>query len=147
MAGRPRPDFSRRPAAIVHDAGQAAAALRAALAANVSVLLVSPPRFAAYAGAGYFAAMIAKARDAVPAADAVSVLDCGDQAGRALEAIAGGVDAVVFTGRRAAADRLADIAQRSNCVLFRKRPTDAVEVAPNEDSEETFRRHFEHASK
>ena len=70
------------PAVVVHGFDQA----RAALAPGLPVLLLSAAGAAAYAGAGWWRAMIEAALEnhSDPAPDA---LDCSDLAGRALEAL------------------------------------------------------------
>ncbi len=77
------------PAVVVHGLGQA----RAALAPGLPVLLLSGPGAAGYAGAGWWRAMIGMALDGRHQPDA---LDCSDQAGRALEALAMGCRIVVL---------------------------------------------------
>lgn len=85
-----------------------------------SLALLSGPGAAGYAGAGWFAGLVADAR----AEGAVAVLDCADLAGRVLEAasLAPGIDAVVFTGDAARADRLEAILAERGMGLLRARP-------------------------
>ncbi len=77
------------PAVVVHGLAQA----RAALAPGLPVLLLSGPGAAGYAGAGWWRAMIDMALDTRQEPDA---LDCSDQAGRALEALAMGCRILVL---------------------------------------------------
>ncbi len=77
------------PAVVVHGLAQA----RAALAPGMPVLLLSGPGAAGYAGAGWWRAMVDLALQGRHEPDA---LDCSDQAGRALEALAVGCRIVVL---------------------------------------------------
>lgn len=77
--------MSLPPAVVVHGLKHA----RLALAPGRPVLLLSGPGAAGYAGAGWWRAMIAAALAERPAGPAMpDALDCGSQAGRALEALA-----------------------------------------------------------
>ena len=69
------------PAVTIHGLTQA----RAALAPGRPVLLLSAPAAAAYAGAAWWRALVNAALDGRSEPDA---LDCADQPGRALEALA-----------------------------------------------------------
>jgi len=82
------------PAIVVHNLAHALAALAAAAEAGVPIRLESAPGAAAYAGAAWFAAVVAAARRAHPRARALAVLDCGAEAGLALGAIREGVEAI-----------------------------------------------------
>ena len=82
------------PAFIVHDLPQAIAALTAAADSGHAIALWSPPEAARSLGAGYFLAMIAAARQVVPAARSTAVLDCGEAPGLAMAALRGGAEAV-----------------------------------------------------
>ncbi len=77
------------PAVTVHGVDQA----RAALAPGLPVLLLSAWGTAAYAGAGWWRAMVTAALDGRAQPDA---LDCADLAGRALEALAAGCRIIVL---------------------------------------------------
>ena len=77
------------PAVVVHGLGHARAALRPGRAA----LLLSGPGAGCYAGAGWWRALVAAAGDGSPQPDA---LDCDDQPGRALEALAAGCRIVIL---------------------------------------------------
>src|SRR5216683_7874426 len=101
---------SAAPVIIIHSVAHAVAALSAAAEAGRPVTLASAPDAGIYAGPGWFGALIAAARDAVPAAQSAALLDCGDDAGAAQAAIRAGIEGVIFTGRFDVADRLADIA-------------------------------------
>src|SRR6202521_3028851 len=89
---------SHSPVLVIHSLAHAVAALRAAEAGR-AVTLASAPDAGIYAGAGWFRALIAAARDAVPAAQSAALLDCGDDAGAAQGALRAGIDGVIFNGR------------------------------------------------
>ena len=71
---------------IVHGIAQAQLALTTAATLGVPVCLRSAEGAGLALGAPWFAAMIAAATSAAPAADAIAVLDCGPHAGAALAA-------------------------------------------------------------
>ena len=92
-------------------------------------MLISAPDAGGYVGPGWFKALVAAAREAVPDARCSSVLDCGDNVGAALAAIRAEVEAVIFTGRPDAARRLDDIAQQHGVRVETKRPAAALDLA------------------
>jgi hypothetical protein len=114
---------------IIHSLFQATAALTAAVRAGHPVVLVSAPDAGGYAGPGWFKALVATAREAVPDVRCSSLLDCGDNVGVALAAIRAEVEGVIFTGRPDVADRLTDIARQHSVRFETKRPADALDLA------------------
>ncbi len=92
------------PAVIVHGLAQA----RAALAPGQPVTLLSAPGAAAYAGVGWWRALVAQA--AGDGAAPPDILDCADAPGRALEALRHGQRLLVLHG--VAASLFEDIAAR-----------------------------------
>ena len=80
-------------------------------------------------GPGWFKALVAAAREAVPDARCCSLLDCGDNVGAALGTIRAEVEGVIFTGRQDVAQRLADIARLHGVCFETKRPADALDLA------------------
>lgn len=108
-------------AVIVHGFEDARAALAAAGAGRV-VTLLSAPGAAGYAGIGWWRTLVAAAREAAPDVAAEDVLDCGDLAGIAAEALRAGCQAIVFTGNPAQAGRLAALAGLSGARLLRAAP-------------------------
>ncbi len=100
----------KAPAVIVHNLEHARAAVKAAGALGVPVVLISAPMAAAYAGAAYFLEITARAMGEYPDASAVTVLDCGSDAGLALGALRVGCKAVRFTGPGVVRKKIADIA-------------------------------------
>jgi hypothetical protein len=113
---------------IIHSLFQATAALTASARAGRPVVLVSAPDAGGYVGPGWFKALVAAAREAVPDARCRSLLDCGDNVGAALAAIRTEVEGVIFTGRPDAAHRLADIARQLGIRFEIKRPADALDL-------------------
>ena len=116
------------PVIVIHSLAHAVAALGAAAEAGRPVTLASAPEAGIYAGPGWFGALVAAAREAVPAAQSAALLDCGDDAGAAQAAIRAGIEAIVFTGRSDAAERLADIASQRGIRLVTVRPAAALDL-------------------
>jgi hypothetical protein len=118
----------RPPAIVVHSLAQAVAALEAAAQTRRAVELWSAAGAAAYAGAGWFKAVIDEARVAVPKVEFEAVLDCAELAGLVLGAWRIGLVSVCFTGEARAAKKLAQIASRNGRQLHRRRPADALDL-------------------
>jgi hypothetical protein len=116
------------PVLVVHSLGHAIAALTAAARAGSRVVLASPPGAGSYVGPGWFRALVAAARAAVPEARCCALLDCGDDVGAALAAIRSDIEGVVFTGRADVARRLADIASQHRVRLVIDRPPVALDL-------------------
>ena len=121
VAGKPA-GAARRPVPrtgfIVHSLAHVEAALAAALGARTAVLLLSAPDAAATIGAGVFAAIIREGRAAVPGGRSLAVLDCGDAAGRALDAIDHRVDAIRMRLKPAPRARVAALARTAGVRVF-----------------------------
>ena len=101
---------SVRPAIIVHDIVHARAALATAAALGIAIRLRSAPGAASYLGPSVFRAMIDAARESAADADAIAVMDCGADVGRALSALRHGIERVRVNLPPAAVSRLAEIA-------------------------------------
>jgi fructose/tagatose bisphosphate aldolase len=114
---------------IVHTLAQAIAALSAAARVGRPVVLISAPDAGGYVGSGWFKALVAAAREAVPDISCSTFLDCGDNVGAALAAIRAEVEAVIFTGRPDVVRRLADLAQQHGVRVETKRPAAALDLA------------------
>src|SRR6266404_6286713 len=107
-----QPRDGEAPVITVHSLGHALAALTAAAKAGCPVVLASAPGAGSYVGPGWFGALVAAAREAVPEARFSALLDCGDDVGAALAAVRSEIEGVVFIGRADVASRLADIARQ-----------------------------------
>jgi acyl-CoA reductase-like NAD-dependent aldehyde dehydrogenase len=114
---------------VVHSLAQAIGALMAAARTGRSVVLASASGAGSYGGPGWFGALIAAAREAVPEARFFALLDCGDDVGAALAAIRSEIEGVVFTGRADVARRLADIARQHSVRLVLHRPAATLDLA------------------
>ena len=88
---------------VVHDLDEARAALADAARRGVAIQLRSAPDAAAYAGVGYLQALAAAAGHEL-------LIDCGDDAGLVMAALRSGCRKLAFSGDRATAARLADMA-------------------------------------
>lgn len=107
----------------VASAIEARRAAAAAAAVSAPLTLLSPPGAAAYGGCGWFAAVARQAAADLPADWPLFwVLDCADQAGDALEALAEGARRVVFLGPAEAARRLEAVAAARGAVVLSGRP-------------------------
>jgi acyl-CoA reductase-like NAD-dependent aldehyde dehydrogenase len=98
------------PQVVVHDLEQARAALAAAAGCGRVLQLRSAPDAAAYAGIGYLQALGAAAGHEL-------LIDCGDDAGLVMAALRSGCRKLVFTGSRASAAKLADMAAEVGAAL------------------------------
>jgi predicted amidohydrolase YtcJ len=116
------------PVIVVHSLAHAVAALSAAAEMARLIVIASAPDAGIYAGPGWFGALIAAAREAMPAARAAALLDCGDDAGAAQAAIRAGIEGIVFTGRADVAARLADIAGQRGASFLTRRPEPALDL-------------------
>jgi hypothetical protein len=125
-------------AVVIHELAHARTALAAAAALGAPVELWSAPGAAAYAGAGWFDAVLRAAGNRVPAAVFIGVLDCDDRADLVQAALRHGLTHVYFRGANAVAARLADIARRSGATLYRKRPR-ALDLCDHADAEAACR--------
>ena len=92
-------------AVVIHGHAQALAALQAAVQvrsrvggeACVGLLLLSAPAAAGFLGPPWWAALTASLRPTMQAAGAVEMLDCGDAAGRAMEALRIGLRRLILS--------------------------------------------------
>ena len=119
---------STDPVIIIHSLAQAIAALNVAARAGRAIVLASAPDAGGYVGPGWFGALIAAAREAVPGARFSALLDCGDNVGAALAAIRLEIEGVVFIGRADVAGRLADIARQHGVRLETDRWATALDL-------------------
>jgi hypothetical protein len=89
---------------------------------------MSAPNAGIYVGPGWFKALIDAARAAMPMADAIFMLDCGDDAGAAQAAIRAGIETVIYTGRADVAERLAAITEARGGRLLTIRPDASLDL-------------------
>ncbi len=99
---------------LVRGLADAQAAAAGAESAGVALTLMAPPA----GGALWLLGLIGRVRQAHPTLEVTGLLDCSDRAGEAQGALAAGVPALLFTGGREAADRLAAIAATRGAVLL-----------------------------
>jgi hypothetical protein len=125
-------------AVIIHELAHARAALAAAAELGVAVELWSAAGAAAYAGAGWFDAVLRAAGNQVPSAVFMGVLDCDDRADLVQAALRQGLKHVCFRGPKAVAARLADIARQGGAALYRKRPR-ALDLCGRADADAACR--------
>jgi hypothetical protein len=124
-AGQPPSDAA---VVVVHTLAHAVGVLKGGARLGQPVILASAPDAGIYAGPGWWSALVAAAREAVPDTCFATLLDCGDRASAALAAIRAGVEQVVFTGRADVARRLAEIAAQHGVRLLAERPTAALDL-------------------
>jgi hypothetical protein len=131
----------KRRAVLIHELAHARAALAAAAGLPFPIELWSAPGAAAYAGAGWFDALVRQAAREHPAAAFIAVLHCGDRADLVQAALRQGLRHVCYTGARATAVRLADIARQYRATLHRRVPR-ALDLLYVEDPPAACRRWF-----
>lgn len=102
---------------VVHHVGHAEAALNAAAKNGVPVVLRSAAGAASYLGPPVFRAMVEAAREKSPMADAITVMDCGEDAGHALAALRHGLDRVRVALPAATKERIAAIARQYGAAI------------------------------
>jgi hypothetical protein len=113
--GSPPSDWTR---VVAHTGQQAVQALEQAARRGRPVLLVSASNAAGYLGSGYFLAMIRRARQQVPDAESIAVLDCGASPGHALAALDSGVEAVRLVAPFPVMTAVAAIARQRHALAF-----------------------------
>jgi hypothetical protein len=106
-------------AILVRDWPQTEAALRAARADGTSPVLVTMEDAAAFWGAGYLAALQARAEKEFPDVAFKLIVDCGDAPGYALACLRAGVKLISMSPPN---EKVADIARQMGAELVR-RPT------------------------
>jgi len=114
------------PAVTVHGLAHALAAL----APGRGVTLLSAPGAAAYAGCGWWRALVAQARAQHPGTAADDILDCGEAAGRAMEALRIGQRLLILDPACTAYAAVAAAAVECGAVLLDRRPAALDLAAP-----------------
>jgi len=102
---------------VVHSLDHARLALSAARAAKKPIVLRSAKGAASYAGAGWFAAMVARAAREFPGVEFAASLDCGDEPGHAMAALREGVRLVRLDGPKRVRAKIASMAKKSGAAL------------------------------
>lgn len=102
---------------VIHSLAHARAALVAATELDLPVTLTSAPGAAAYLGAPVFREMVAAAEREFPDADVTALLDCGDDAGLALNALRHGLKVIRLKAADPVLARVADIAGQLGATL------------------------------
>jgi hypothetical protein len=115
--GRRKPKPSAPRAVIVHSLDHARLALAAARTAKKPVALRSAQGAASYAGAGWFAAMIARAAREFPGVAFTASLDCGADPGHAMAALREGVRLVRLDAPKKVRAKIASMARKSGAEL------------------------------
>jgi len=126
-------------AVIIHGLAHARAALTAAATSGVPVELWSAPGAAAYAGAGWFDALLRAAGNQAPAAVFTGVLDCDDRADLVQAALRQGLTHVCFRGSNVVATKLTDIAGQYGATLHRRRPSRVLDLDKCADADAACR--------
>jgi len=116
------------PAVIVHGLEDACAAL----APNAPVTLLSAAGAAAYAGCGWWQALVRQAGNACPGATFTDVLDCGEASGYALAALRIGLTRLVLAPAAPGRDAVAAIVAGQGGLLLAHAPP-ALDMADRSD--------------
>ncbi|MBE0531510.1 MAG: hypothetical protein IH626_11835 [Rhodospirillales bacterium] len=98
------------PMIVIHTLAHARAALAAAADVGCPVTLISAQGAAAYLGAAVFREIVAEAARETPGATVTAILDCGDDASLALNALRHGLKVIRLRAGPAAMAAVADIA-------------------------------------
>jgi hypothetical protein len=114
----------------VHGLAQARAAVAAAQAAGCGLMLVSAPGAAAFAGCGWWRALVELAtQNSAVACD--DLLDCGDGAGLAMAALRVGQRGLVLAAETPGFARVSATAERIGARVLAARP-DCLDLAAPE---------------
>lgn len=127
------------PVIVIHSLAHARAALSVAVEAGVAVTLASAPGAAVYIGAPVFREMIAQAAQAVPSARFTAVLDCGDDAGAALNALRHGLRTIRLDAPAETLRRVADIAGQSGATVLEALDGPCLDLAESSNPEASCR--------
>jgi hypothetical protein len=106
-----------RPVIMVRDWRQTEAALQTAREEKTSPVLITPEGAASLYGAGYLAALQARAEKEFPEVDFELIVDCGDAPGHALACLRAGVKRISMNKPDG---KIADIARQRGARLVRR---------------------------
>ncbi|MCC7016805.1 MAG: hypothetical protein IT564_06340 [Rhodospirillales bacterium] len=121
------------PVFVVHDLGQAKAALKAARERGLRVSLVSAQGAAAALGPAVWREMVAEAARAEPGALEDAILDCGRDPGIALAALREGVRAIAADVPSEVFAKIVDIAGQSGAAVATPLPSPARDLGDSPD--------------
>ena len=113
---------------VVHDLGQAKAALRAARERGLRVYLLSAPGAAAALGPAVWRELVAEAARTEPGALQSAILDCGRDPGFALGALRESVGAIAVDLEGEVRAKIADIALQSGATVWERPPSPACDL-------------------
>jgi hypothetical protein len=106
----------------IHSLTHLRAALTAGAESGRPIVALSAAGASGYAGAAWFAALVAEGRAEFPGVPLTAILDCADRAGDVPAALKRGIGHIVFTGHPEAAARLQDIAAQTGATILLERP-------------------------
>ncbi|MBV9252112.1 MAG: hypothetical protein JO227_23070 [Acetobacteraceae bacterium] len=115
--------MTTHPVIIVHGLGDVAQAV----VPGRPIDLVSGSGAALYLGCGWWRAMVAEARSRWPVLIGIDILDCADDASRAVEAIGIGQQRLVLSAKSPGYRAVLAIAEGSGATVFPDRP-EALEL-------------------
>lgn len=130
---------------IAHDYRLALCALEAAVNADASLELWSPPDAGRVLGVGYWAGLDRLLRAAADGVPCETVFNAGDAAGYVLAAFRDGLEQVHFSGGEPARSRLMDIAVVQGCRLH-PGPPPALDLRDRLDPAASCRAALRHGS-
>ena len=105
------------PVILVRDWRSTEMALLTARADGTSPVLITPEGAASFYGAGYLAALQARAEREFPDIEFELIVDCGEAPGHALACLRAGVKRISMSGPN---EKIADIARRMGARLVRR---------------------------
>ncbi len=119
---------------VIHNIVHARVALAAAADVGCPVTLVSAPGAAAYLGAAVFREMVAEAARETPGATVTAMIDCGEDAGLALNALRHGLKAIRLRTSPAAMAAVADIAGQMGAFIDPNPEVPALDLLDRRDA-------------
>ena len=118
---------------VVHDLGQAKAAIQAAREHKRRICLVSTPGAAATLGPAVWREMMAEAARTDPGTLESAILDCGRDPGTALAALREGVRAITVDVSDEVRAKIEDIARQSGATVLTETPSPACDLGTATD--------------
>lgn len=116
----------------------ASIAARLSVETHTPLLLISTPDAAAQGGALWFLEIVRQVENSVPQADLAAVLDCGEGAGYALQALECGLAGLIYRGQGPAVARLRELAD-AHGARFLTQPPRALFLDDQPDPEAACR--------